>query len=388
MLDSVCVTTRVDMPTVLIPSQQAEIVDYVNQYRAKNQAPPMTYNTEAAAFADAWATKLTTEDVFQHSGTTLYGENLAFFEGYGTDPMTLIKMSIDEWYAESSAYDFSAPGFSDATGHFTCLVWAASTSFGIGIAIDSVTTATNVVLNTAPPGNVIGEFAANVRPVTAPAPEPAPAPTPTPAPVPEPTPAPAPAPEPVPVPVPAPAPPSPAPAPPSPTPSPPIPTPSPPSPTPSPPSPTPAPPSPKPSPPSPKPAPAPPSPKPSPPSPKPSPPAPPAPPAPTPYSTLTLLTMLNDIQSAINTNQANTTMAVLINDFMNIVLQSGLTVDVKNYVISLLYALNYLVQMKKSKTSMSHLIYIIRELIPAPTPVPSTAHLNAYRQNKSKPKPV
>ena len=87
-------------------------------------------------------------------------------------------------------YNFDNPGFSDATGHFTCLVWVSSTKFAIGISINDTTNAVDVVMNTSPPGNVIGEFQQNVLPAlgTTPTPVPTPIPIPIPIPMPVPTP--------------------------------------------------------------------------------------------------------------------------------------------------------------------------------------------------------
>jgi len=150
------------MSITLTQSQIDEVTTYVNSYRAMNQAPPMAWNTTIAGVSQAWSTKLLTTNKFQHSGNPSYGENLAFFQGYGTDPVVLIKKSIDSWYNEIAAYDFSNPGFSEATGHFTCLVWVASTSFGMGIAINSTTGAAYITMNTSPAGNIIGEFPQNV----------------------------------------------------------------------------------------------------------------------------------------------------------------------------------------------------------------------------------
>jgi len=188
----------------LTPNQQSAVAAYINMYRAKNQAPPLTYNPTITVFSQQWSSYLLSNKLFQHSGTQLYGENLAYFEGYGTDPVALIKLAIDAWYNEISLYNFNSPGFSEATGHFTCLVWLASRDFGIAIAFDPVTTKAVITMNTSPPGNVIGEFQQNVLPlVTLP---PSPVPVPVPVPVPSPTPVPVPSPTPVPVPVPAPSP--------------------------------------------------------------------------------------------------------------------------------------------------------------------------------------
>jgi len=179
-----------------------EIINYVNMYRAKNNAPPMSWNNDCAMFSKQWSNNLLSNNLFQHSGTKLYGENLAMFQGYGTDILTLIKLSIDAWYNEISLYDFNSPGFSEATGHFTCLVWVSSTEFGMGISIDNNTQKAIISMNTLPPGNVIGEFQQNVLPLISPTPIPSPLPTPVPTPLPIPLPTPLPIPLPTPLPIP------------------------------------------------------------------------------------------------------------------------------------------------------------------------------------------
>jgi len=174
---------------VLTPSQITDIVSYVNTIRAYHQAPPMSWSPTIAKVSQQWSYYLTANNLFQHSGNNAYGENLAFLQGYGRDPVALIKKSIDLWYAELSAYDFTKPGFSPATGHFTCLVWVNSTQFGFGLSINDATNAVNIVMNTSPPGNYLGQFQQNVLPlVTNPNPNPGPSPSPSPSPGPSPNP--------------------------------------------------------------------------------------------------------------------------------------------------------------------------------------------------------
>lgn len=91
----------------------------------------------------------------------------------------MLKKSVDAWYNEVSQYDFVNPGFSQATGHFTCLVWKSSTYFGMGIAINTTTGAAYISMNTLPPGNILGQFQQNVLPLsinTVPVPVPVPVP--------------------------------------------------------------------------------------------------------------------------------------------------------------------------------------------------------------------
>ncbi len=77
------------------------------------------------------------------SNTTGVSENVAF--GYGT-----LADAIDAMYAESALYDYTAPGYSSATGHFTNLVWADSAK--VGCAINPSCEWTTYVCQFSPPG--------------------------------------------------------------------------------------------------------------------------------------------------------------------------------------------------------------------------------------------
>jgi hypothetical protein len=125
----------------------------------------MTWDPTIATISQHWSYHLLSTGAFQHSDTANYGENLAQLQGYGSDLVTLYRKAIDLWYKEISLFDFSNPDFSPSTGHFTCLVWVASTSFGMGLTLDTTTNTVDIVMNTSPPGNVIGQFAQNVLPI-------------------------------------------------------------------------------------------------------------------------------------------------------------------------------------------------------------------------------
>jgi hypothetical protein len=71
----------------------------------------------------------------------------------------------------SRSYNFSTPGFSAATGHATQVLWVGSTQLGCAVATRCETVSgldqslnTLVVCRYAPPGNVLGQFTANVLP--------------------------------------------------------------------------------------------------------------------------------------------------------------------------------------------------------------------------------
>jgi hypothetical protein len=191
-------------------AQKIELTNYVNAYRAKHNSPPLMWDDTISAFAQEYSLYLVTNNLFQHSNKEGYGENLAYFQGYPNEMMTLIKKSIDLWYDEIKLYNFNYPGYSPSTGHFTCLVWKSSTRFGMGYSFNNDTKVVDITMNTAPPGNIIGQFQQNVSQpngtIPQPMPTPYPIPTPAPAPIPYPTPTPIPYPTPTPIPVPTPTP--------------------------------------------------------------------------------------------------------------------------------------------------------------------------------------
>ena len=181
----------IQQPTITV-EQKTEITNYINNYRARHQSPPLTWDETIATFAQQWSFYLLSNNLFQHSGSALYGENLAYFEGYGNDIVVLFKKAIDNWYNEITLYNFTNPGYKQGTGHFTCLVWKSSTKFGMGVSIDpSNNNKVDITFNSEPPGNYQGQFAQNVLAPTGttPLPLPTPTPSPTPSPIPIPTPA-------------------------------------------------------------------------------------------------------------------------------------------------------------------------------------------------------
>jgi hypothetical protein len=137
----------------------------VNSLRSDHNVPVLVWNSTAAAFAKSWATTLASTGMFAHSNTRIYGENIAMVPSSSDSLQTAIKL----WYDEVVQYNFSAPGFYSNTGHFTCLVWASSRSFGI----DKATTRNNydiVVFEIYPPCNYLGAFESNVFPKQSPLP--------------------------------------------------------------------------------------------------------------------------------------------------------------------------------------------------------------------------
>ncbi|KAF7731795.1 hypothetical protein EC973_008310 [Apophysomyces ossiformis] len=79
----------------------------------------------SASGQDSLFEKLSQETIqFLDAGD--YGENLAYgYPNWGS--------AISAWYNEVKDYDYSNPGFSGKTGHFTQLVWKSTTEIGCGV---------------------------------------------------------------------------------------------------------------------------------------------------------------------------------------------------------------------------------------------------------------
>lgn len=130
-----------------------------NAVRAKHCAPPLSWNPKIAAVAQKWAESLRDQGCkFGHSGNQQYGENLAAGTEGVLDPEATVKM----WYDEIEKYKFPDGGFSMQTGHFTQVVWKATTEVGCGHATCKGNDIW--VCNYAPFGNVEGEYRENVLP--------------------------------------------------------------------------------------------------------------------------------------------------------------------------------------------------------------------------------
>lgn len=82
-----------------------------------------------------------------HSGGP-YGENLAAGYVGGIEP-------TDAWYDEIADYDYSNPGYSDATGHFTQLIWASSVELGCAEVICDNIWRQYTICEYSPRGNIV-----------------------------------------------------------------------------------------------------------------------------------------------------------------------------------------------------------------------------------------
>ncbi|CAI9612528.1 unnamed protein product, partial [Staurois parvus] len=134
-----------------------------NKYRKLHGSPPLQLSRDLCKSAQKWADHLLSIRTLQHSNTDL-GENLYYKSSSnardlpGNEP-------VDSWYKEIENYNFSRPGFSSNTGHFTQIVWKDSKEVGYGVATDGKRLYF-LVAQYSPAGNITnpGYFEKNVLP--------------------------------------------------------------------------------------------------------------------------------------------------------------------------------------------------------------------------------
>jgi len=125
-----------------------------NYMRARHGASPVSWSTTLSAAA----LNRSSSGQFAHTPNNPYGENIAM--GGFSNPLYYAYF----WYAEVDSYDFDNPGYSNAVGHFTEIVWKDVTEIGCAFVDDNPITGYPYYLTCEyrPPGNWIGQFAAQV----------------------------------------------------------------------------------------------------------------------------------------------------------------------------------------------------------------------------------
>uniref|UniRef100_A0A8C1D5Z1 SCP domain-containing protein n=2 Tax=Cyprinus carpio TaxID=7962 RepID=A0A8C1D5Z1_CYPCA len=139
-------------------SFEAEFLQTHNAYRRQHGAPPLTINKNLCRSSQEWAEHLLSIRTLMHSNGE-YGENVYYAWSSANKRLT-----VESWYSEIKDYNFSRPGFSSKTGHFTQVVWKDTNEVGVGLATDGNTTF--VVGQYLPAGNIsnAGYFERNVLP--------------------------------------------------------------------------------------------------------------------------------------------------------------------------------------------------------------------------------
>ena len=152
------------------------IVEQHNAVRAKVSSmtplPPVTWSADLAKYAQEWTDQTCMSPKHRPSpsqnGKPL-GENL--YASFGTGDTSPGKHAVDGWAGEVACWTFGAflrgdkcdmncttQMRSDGCGHYTQIVWRASTQIGCGVTTcgSGFSMQTEVICNYAPAGNFVG----------------------------------------------------------------------------------------------------------------------------------------------------------------------------------------------------------------------------------------
>jgi len=131
--------------------------------------PPLSWSSELAAIAQAYAETLAQDCMLTHSNNNL-GENLAYYAGSSETP----EQVVESWASEEECYTYGAfnrgdacdmtcaeQHFSNGCGHYTQIIWRDTSQVGCGVAICDQTwnglPQEIWVCNYQTPGNYIGQ---------------------------------------------------------------------------------------------------------------------------------------------------------------------------------------------------------------------------------------
>jgi uncharacterized protein YkwD len=146
------------IPTLTQSINITTAINTHNKYRNLHQVGNVTWNSSIANHSQAWVNNCK----FGHDPTGKYGENIYASWGY-SPKKDFTKEAIKLWYDEVKYYNFSRPGFSGKTGHFTQVVWKNTKQIGCGVrkCPDGMVL---ISCQYNPPGNYLGQFRQNVFP--------------------------------------------------------------------------------------------------------------------------------------------------------------------------------------------------------------------------------
>lgn len=145
------------------PSELHGITQLHNEVRATVGVPPVSWDPRLAAIAAAWAAQCVDKEspsgLVDHNPNrsqeypTKVGENIFAASGIVT-----ARDAVDSWAAERVDYDYASNSCSKICGHYTQVVWRATTMIGCAMnTCSGLRWPNTIVCNYAPAGNVSGE---------------------------------------------------------------------------------------------------------------------------------------------------------------------------------------------------------------------------------------
>lgn len=150
----------------LTAAERQAALNFHNQVRAEVGVGGLAWSEQLAGVAQQWADHIAATGRMKHrprsgAGASQFGENLAMgFDGSGG---YTVSSGMHSWYQEKSTFRAGQAvtnGNLQAIGHYTQMVWAGSTQFGMGKAVIQSGPQRGwliIVANYNPPGNYIGK---------------------------------------------------------------------------------------------------------------------------------------------------------------------------------------------------------------------------------------
>ena len=146
--------------TVSGPSFATQILAAHNAERAALKIPNLIWSDTLAAHAAVWADEMAKTGKYQHSTkTTRPGEGENLWVGtagaYSPEEMVGAWVAEKQFFQNGSFPNVVAPGQSLVPGHYTQIIWKATSSVGCAVATGNGRDI--LVCRYSPAGNLIGE---------------------------------------------------------------------------------------------------------------------------------------------------------------------------------------------------------------------------------------
>ncbi|XP_072951953.1 pathogenesis-related protein PR-1 type-like [Typha angustifolia] len=143
------------LATTSAQNSPQDFLDPHNAARAEVNVGPLSWDDNVAAFAQDYANQRAGDCALQHSGTSLYGENI--YMGPAGASWTAAN-AVDLWVKEKQYYDYNSNSCVEGQmcEHYTQVVWANSLYLGCA-AVTCDNGGTFITCNYSPPGNYKGE---------------------------------------------------------------------------------------------------------------------------------------------------------------------------------------------------------------------------------------
>ncbi|KAG0565493.1 hypothetical protein KC19_8G194500 [Ceratodon purpureus] len=169
LVAALIVATTISVVTAQAPDQS----EWLAAHNAARSAEavglaPLIWNASAYQYALAWAQNrsATSGCPFDHSGGNVYGENIAWSSNTTRSPTEVVQGWVSEkvnYTYSSNSCDRACAACGQSCGHYTQVVWKATTSVGCAsILVPSwvcgrFTGGKFFICNYYPPGNVRGQ---------------------------------------------------------------------------------------------------------------------------------------------------------------------------------------------------------------------------------------